>query len=78
MSEPQSTAILEKVLAKLEELEFKVAYQDDTIETLNGLVARQDKAIHELWTANKLLKQSLNDMKPGNEDNSPEPPPPHY
>jgi len=67
-----------EILSKLEALEFKVAYQEDTIDTLNDLVAKQDKAIHELWTANKLLKQSLNDMKTGNEDNAPEPPPPHY
>lgn len=63
---------------KLETLEIKLAFQEDTIDTLNDMVARQDKEILDLWAANRLLKQSLNDMKSGNEGDEPEPPPPHY
>ncbi len=63
---------------KLEELEIKLAFQEDTIDTLNAMVARQDKEILDLWAANRLLKQSLNDVKSGNEGDEPEPPPPHY
>ena len=66
------------LLAKLEALEIKLALQEDTIDTLNAMVTKQDKEIQELWSANKLLKQSLNEMKSGNEGDGPEPPPPHY
>lgn len=64
--------------AKLEALEIKLAFQEDTIDTLNAMVTKQDKEIQQLWAANKLLKQSLNDMKSGTEGDEPEPPPPHY
>lgn len=57
---------------------MKLAFQDDTIDTLNQIVTKQSRDIQDLWTANKVLKQSLNEMKSGNEDNAPEPPPPHY
>jgi SlyX protein len=63
---------------KLEALEIKLAFQEDTIDTLNDMVAKQDKEIQDLWAANRVLKQSLNDMKSGNEGDEPEPPPPHY
>lgn len=63
---------------KLEALEIKLAFQEDTIDTLNDMVAKQDKEIQDLWAANRLLKQSLNDMKSGTEGDGPEPPPPHY
>ncbi|KZY65853.1 MULTISPECIES: SlyX family protein [unclassified Oleiphilus] len=69
---------LEQLTHKLEELEMKLAFQDDTIDTLNQIVTKQSRDIQDLWTANKVLKQSLNEMKSGNEDNAPEPPPPHY
>ena len=63
---------------KLEALEIKLAFQEDTIDTLNDMVAKQDKEIQDLWAANRVLKQSLNNMKSGNEGDEPEPPPPHY
>ncbi|KZZ57236.1 hypothetical protein A3762_02150 [Oleiphilus sp. HI0125] len=69
---------LKQLTHKLEELEMKLAFQDDTIDTLNQIVTKQSRDIQDLWTANKVLKQSLNEMKSGNEDNAPEPPPPHY
>jgi len=62
---------------KLNELEMKLCFQDDLIESLNKTVTRQDKEIRELWTANRLLKQGLNDIKDNGEAVSNEPPP-HY
>ena len=67
-----------ELAAKLEALEIKLAFQEDTIDTLNDMVTKQDKEIQALWSANKLLKQSLNEMKSGDEGDGPEPPPPHY
>lgn len=63
---------------KLEALEIKLAFQEDTIDTLNAMVTKQDKEIQQLWAANKLIKQSLNDIKSSSDGDEPEPPPPHY
>lgn len=71
-----------KELAELEnkllELEMKVTFQDDAIETLNDVISKQDKEILKLWDANRLLKQSLSEAKTDGENEGPEPPPPHY
>jgi SlyX protein len=69
---------LEKIAEKLNELEMKVAFQDETIDTLSDVIAKQDKEIYKLWAANRVLKQSLNEIKPGIDSDGPEPPPPHY
>jgi len=64
---------------KINELEIKLAFQDDLLNSLNDIVTRQDKEILDLWTANRLLKQSMHDMKSetgGTEIE--EAPPPHY
>ena len=62
---------------KFNELEMKLCFQDDLIESLNQIVTRQDKEIRDLWTANKRLKQGLNDIKDNGGAISNEPPP-HY
>ncbi len=64
---------------KINELEIKLAFQDDLLNSLNDIVTRQDKEILNLWTANRLLKQSMHDMKSetGDTENK-EAPPPHY
>jgi SlyX protein len=33
---------------RLQELESRLTFQDDTIESLNGVVTRQDREIHAL------------------------------
>lgn len=64
---------------KIDELEIKLAFQDDLLNALNEIVTRQDKEILNLWTANRLLKQNMNEIKNDNaESNNEEPPPPHY
>jgi len=64
---------------KIYELEIKLAFQDDLLNSLNDIVTRQDKEILNLWAANRLLKQSVNEMKNDNiETNNEEAPPPHY
>jgi len=64
---------------KIYELEIKLAFQDDLLNSLNEIVTRQDKEILNLWAANRLLKQSVNEMKNDNiETNNEEAPPPHY
>jgi len=64
---------------KIYELEIKLAFQDDLLNSLNEIVTRQDKEILNLWAANRLLKQSVNEIKNDNtETNNEEAPPPHY
>lgn len=64
---------------KINELEIKLAFQDDLLNSLNDIVTRQDKEILNLWTANRLLKQGMNEIKSETVDtNNEEAPPPHY
>jgi len=64
---------------KINELEIKLAFQDDLLNSLNEIVTRQDKEILNLWAANRLLKQNMNEIKSDNiETSNEEAPPPHY
>jgi len=65
--------------ARLDELETRLAFQDDLINTLSEQVARQELDIRELWAAKQLLHKQLKEVSPSNirreED---ETSPPHY
>ena len=64
MSKPEHNATLEETLeARLSELEVKLSFQDDLLTTLNDVIVKQDKEIQDLWLANRLLKQSIGDLK---------------
>lgn len=64
---------------RIDELEMKVIFQDDLLNSLNDIVTRQDKEIMRLWDANRLLKQSMQEIKSDSqEDNAVDVPPPHY
>lgn len=62
---------------KLNDLEIKMAFQEDLLQALNDVIAKQDKEIQDLWAANRLLKQSMNELK-DNTSPANEAPPPHY
>ena len=65
--------------ARLDELEMRIAFQDEVINTLSEQVAKQEMDIRELWEAKRLLHKQLKDVSPSNirpEDE--ETPPPHY
>lgn len=64
--------------ARLSELEVKLSFQDDMLNSLNDVIAKQDREIQDLWSANKILKQSLGELRAGGSSNTQEPPPPHY
>lgn len=68
----------ESINEKINELEMKVIFQDDLLNTLNDIITRQDKEIMKLWDANRLMKQSMQDIKSGSKDEAVDTPPPHY
>ncbi|MBR9870875.1 MAG: SlyX family protein [Gammaproteobacteria bacterium] len=64
---------------RIADLEMRLAFQDDVINTLSEQVTKQEMDIRELWEAKRLMHQQLKDVAPSNirrEDE--ETPPPHY
>jgi len=65
--------------ARLDELETRLAFQDDIINTLSEQVAKQEMDIRELWEAKRLLNKQLKEVSPSNiKSEAEETPPPHY
>lgn len=50
------------VQLRLQELESRLAFQDDLIESLNEIVARQDRDIARLETRVKALADKVNEL----------------
>ncbi|MCK0107360.1 SlyX family protein [Marinobacter sp. S0848L] len=64
---------------RIADLEMRLAFQDDVINTLSEQVTKQEMDIRELWEAKRLMHQQLKDVSPSHirrEDE--ETPPPHY
>lgn len=68
------------LIARLDALEIRVAYQDETIEELNAQLARQWQEIDKLRREMALLEAELREAaaESAAEGAVPEPPPPHY
>jgi len=65
--------------ARLDELETRLAFQDDVINTLSEQLAKQEMDIRELWNAKRLLHNQLKDVSSSNiKREEEEAPPPHY
>ena len=65
--------------SRLTELEIKVAFQDDLLETLNLAVARQQRQIDLLQEQLQALYQQMRASGPGGPENGPQHEiPPHY
>lgn len=65
---------------RMDELESRLAFQDDMIESLNDVVARQDRVILDLSQRVSQLEAKLEDLAeaaPGGAGEGHEPPP-HY
>ncbi|MAA64482.1 MAG: SlyX protein [Alteromonadaceae bacterium] len=70
---------LEQLEARMNDLETRVAFQDDMIATLNDQVAQQELDIRLLWEAKKRLNKQVSDLSPSNiRSEEDETPPPHY
>jgi SlyX protein len=73
MSEAQLLA------ARIDALEIRIAYQDETIETLNKTITEQWRQIDALSREMMNLRDRLNDAEMKSVGGTaPEPPPPHY
>lgn len=60
-------------------LEIKLAFQDDLLETLNQIVIGQQKQLGLLQQQVQLLYQQVKSLQPSNiADLAEEAPPPHY
>lgn len=65
--------------ARLDELETRVAFQDDLINTLSEQLSRQELDIRELWEAKKQLNSQLKEVSSSNiRKEEEETPPPHW
>lgn len=65
--------------ARLDELEMRLAFQDDLINTLSEQVAKQELELRELWAAERLLHRQMKELSPSNiKREEDETPPPHY
>lgn len=63
---------------RLIELEIKMAYQEDLLQTLNGIVVEQQRRISLLEETCKLLNERIKSLSTGHQPDILEPPPPHY
>ncbi len=65
--------------ARLNELEMRVAFQDDTIQALNDIVADQQRQLEQLASMIKVVNRQVKSLDPGtSRSDGDEPPPPHY
>lgn len=63
----------------IEQLQMKVAFQEDTIESLNQALIEQQKQIDNLQFSIKKLDAKVNAIEPSNmASEKEEMPPPHY
>lgn len=65
---------------RITELESRVAFQEDTLDTLNDIVSRQELEIEQLKRMIKVMNQRMKSLSNDSPTSSPddEPPPPHY
>ena len=67
-----------EILARLEQLETRVAFQDDTIEQLNQEITNQGAQTARLQAQLSLMVQRIKDMQPNELTNTVDETPPHY
>ena len=69
----------DELVVRLDEMETRLAFQDDTIEALNEVVSRQELELVKLQRALELLARRQVDLAssmPGDAED--DQPPPHY
>lgn len=68
---------IDALTARIETLEVRIAYQDETIETLNGTITDQWKRIDDLARQLARLADRLQEAE-AREQPTPSEKPPHY
>ncbi len=63
---------------RIEGLEMRSAYQDETVEALNEVVTRQQDQIDRLLADVERLREVIRALSPEGVEPGEEPPPPHY
>lgn len=63
---------------RITELEVKLAYSEDLLDTLNTTVFRQQQQIDLLQEQLRMLRQQFNDSLPGEQRSLRDEIPPHY
>ena len=63
---------------ELTELQNKVAYLEDTLDTLNDIIAKQDRQLTDLQDQLKILYRRLENGEQGSEFDVVADRPPHY
>ncbi|MGR5140795.1 SlyX family protein [Photobacterium sp. DNB23_23_1] len=70
---------IEQLQARIDELEMKQAFQEQTIEELNQALTEQQFLIDKMQTQLKFMVGKVKGMEPSNmASESEETPPPHY
>jgi SlyX protein len=73
---------VQKQIAILEEqiidLQTRVLFQEDTLQELDDIIAKQQRQIDQLSQYCRLLKDSVEGLKGGEEGEVSNDPPPHY
>ena len=69
----------EQLMLDIEQLQTKVAYQEDSLEKLSDALAAQQNQLEKLQFQVQFLVNKLNNMQASNiADATEEAPPPHY
>jgi SlyX protein len=63
---------------RLAELEAKISFSEDLLESLNRIVYQQQQQIDRLQLELRALREQVNDSLPGDANGPREEPPPHY
>ena len=70
---------LDEIVNKIETLETRQAFQEDTVESLNKVIIQQQKDIDNLQMTIGVLQERIKQTAEAVSDGmTEEPPPPHY
>lgn len=64
--------------ARLEALEIKIAYQEQTISQLNEVILEQQRRLDQLESIYLVLREKLRSLEEPGGDPDAQEPPPHY
>lgn len=81
LTSESSVELLVELSTRIEQLESQLAFQDDTIDTLNQLVAKQNLALGNLEQKLHLLGRKFQEQQTadaGSASATAHEPPPHY